>query len=226
MGMFDTVVVEGLKLPSPSKEVSKYLKDTGTELPNDYQTKDLDNSLSTYFIDKNGQLWYNELKATGKKIKRDPFPLFTDSRSFLEKLYFNIKHRKLNTAEARLWPEFKAVKTKTKLNCTVTFYNYEELAGRYVDIEYSATFINGKVKSVELVKSDLESVASAKKRKANDEAFYNKLKEDNQRRSEFRSRWYYPVLKEVYNPVVFFSKLFVQWACNKIVTWSYKWHGV
>lgn len=225
MGMFDTIVIEGLKLPSPGKEISKYLADHNLELPNDYQTKDLENSLSTYFIDKSGQLWQNVAKPTGKKIKRDPFPDFRDNRSFLEKLYFKIKHRKF-ASKTTLWPEYKTVKTKTRLNCDISFYDYVELQGRYVDVEYSASVINGKVKAVRLVKSNLEPEAVARKRKANDVAFFNKLQEDSAKRAIFTSKWYYPILRETYNPVVFFAKLFVQWACNKIVLWSYKWHGV
>lgn len=226
MGMFDTVVVEGLKLPTPGKEVAKYLKEINLELPNDYQTKDLDNSLSTYIIDSKGQLWCNEMRATGKKIAREPFTAFVDSRSFLERLYINIKFKKFSSKETNLWPEFKTVKTKSHYTGEINFYNYAELQGRYVDVEYVGTFINGKVKSIKLVKGELEAVTAAKKRKNRDEAFFNKLKEDNARRAEFTSKWYYPVLRETYNPLIFFLKLFVQWSCTKIATWSYKWHGV
>jgi len=226
MGMFDTVVVEGLKLPTPGKEISKYLKEINLDLPNDYQTKDLDNSLSTYIIDSKGQLWYNQRRATGKKIAREPFTAFVDSRSFLERLYFNIKFKKSSSKETNLWPEFKAVKTKSHYTGEIRFYNYAELQGRYVDVEYVSTFINGKVKSIKLVKSELEAAAAAKKRKNRDEAFFNKLKEDSARRAEFTAKWYYPVLRETYNPLIFFLKLFVQWSCTKITTWSYKWHGV
>lgn len=226
MGMFDTVVIDGLKLPNPGKEVAKYLKETNSVLPNDHQTKDLDNSLLTYFIDKNGQLWCNEMKDTGKKVVRAPFPSFEDNRSFLERLYFKFKYKKYTSNETRLWPELKPVKTKSKFTGTINFYNYVELHGRYVDVDYVATLINGKVSRVKLVKSELEPAIAAKKRKDRDDAFFKKLQEDNARRAEFTSKWYYPALREIYNPAVLFSKLFVQWSCSKIVTWSYRWHGI
>lgn len=224
MGMFDTVVIESLRLPPASGEVLKYLKQLNLELPNDYQTKDLDNSLSTFYLDKNSQLWEDKMQPTGKKITRE-FPSFNNNLSLLESLYFKLKFRKYNTKN-NLWPEFKPVKTKSFYTGNINFYNYVELQGRYIDIEYSATLIKGKVKSIKLVKNELESSTAAKKRKSRDVAFYNKLKQDNDRRNEFKSKWYYPVLRETYNPLIFFLKLFVQWSCSKITNWSYKWHGV
>lgn len=225
MGMFDTVVVEGLRLPAPGKEVSKYLKEVSSELPNDYQTKDLDNSMSTYFIDSKAQLWHNQMRATGKKIVRE-LPVFRNNDSFLETLYFNFKFRKYNSKKNNLWPEFRPIKTKSFYTGDINFYNYTEIQGRYVEVEYAASFIKGKARSIKLIKSELEPVASAKKRRNRDETFFNKLKEDSARRAEFKSKWYYPVLRETYNPLIFFLKLLVQWSCSKITAWSYKWRGV
>jgi hypothetical protein len=49
MGMFDTVIVEGLKLKAP-KEVFSYLKTNNSEFPVEFQTKDLENFLGNYKI--------------------------------------------------------------------------------------------------------------------------------------------------------------------------------
>jgi len=45
-------------------------------------------------------------------------------------------------------------------------------------------------------------------------------------KKEFQSKWYYPVLRETLNPAIYFAKILVQAGCNKIVNWTYRWHGV
>ena len=67
MGMFDTVIIEGLKLEQP-KEIAAYLKSIDAVITNDFQTKDLDNCLGTYKIDSSGQLFEATRVPTGKKI--------------------------------------------------------------------------------------------------------------------------------------------------------------
>jgi hypothetical protein len=52
------------------------------------------------------------------------------------------------------------------------------------------------------------------------------MEESFAKQREFKLKWYYPVLKEIYNPFVFFTKIIVQGLCNTVIRWSYRWHGV
>ena len=73
MGMYDTVIVEGLKLKT-SKEVAAFLKANSAKLPSEFQTKDLENFLATYYINEAGQIFETVYKPTGKKKEYvDPF---------------------------------------------------------------------------------------------------------------------------------------------------------
>lgn len=226
MGMFDTVVVEGLKLPKLPTEVDSYLKKTNTTLlTNDFQTKDLNSSLSTYTINDKGQIYVTEYRPTGKKIPyRSPFEGWKDNRSFLERVYFKIKGYKYSTP--KYTEERKPVKVKTNLTTTFEFYNYEEVAGRYVDVAYEAKAINGKVVKVTVKKAEIEPVGKAKARREQNAKFETAAALNIQKRKEFTSKWYYPILKETYNPFVFFTIKLVQAACNGILKLTYRWHGV
>ena len=226
MGLFDTIVIEGLKLKTPA-EVKSYLQTADKQLPNDFQTKDLNNGMITYYIDANSQMHVEHYVETGKRIKRDNFwEKWPDNRSFLERLFFRIKNKSLDNALSQTVPEFKKIKKKYDGTHTFNFYTYEEIAGRYLDIEYKAQAVAGKVKKIELVKYEIESVAAANKRKADREVFDKKMQESFEARKRFTATWYYPVLREVYNPIVFAARSTVQWVCQKIITWSYRWRGV
>jgi hypothetical protein len=228
MGMFDHVIIEGLKLPKLPKEINSYLKDNNAALPNDLQTKDLDNSLSTYTVKENGQIYLTEYKPTGKKVPYEPvWKTFSDNRSFLERLYSNIKFGSYKqSSKSNLVEERKPVQTKVKLTATFNAYVYHEIAGRYLDAEFEFTATDGKIAKVKLLRAELEPEAKAKKRRANDAEFKAKMDASFEARRKLTSQWYYPVIKEIYNPAVFFSKLLIQAACNKIVSWTYRWHGI
>lgn len=225
MGMFDTVIIESLKLKTPP-EVKRYLKENNATYPNDFQSKDLVNSLSVYKVKENGQLYREERKPTGKKIPYDvPFFNFRDNRSFLERLYFNKKY-KTNEPEPKLVDELKSVFVKDKLTATIEIYNTAEINKRYVSLDYSLKFVDGVLKSHSLNNWEIEDEEKANVRHKENDAFKIKMDENFARRKEFTSNWYYPVLKEIYNPIVFFGKMAVQHICNKIITWSYRWNGI
>ena len=227
MGLFDTIVIENLKLKTPPV-VKDLLKEAGRELPNNFQTKDLDNSMTVYYIDKNSQMYVDQYVETGKRIKRDNFwSNWTDNRSFLERLFYRIKNKSLLGKPTSLTvPEFKKVKKKYTGTHTFNFYIYEEIAGRYLDIEYKAEVIAGKVKKIDLVRYEIESISVANKRKAEREVFDKKIQESMEARRKFTSSWYYPVLREVYNPFVFFTRSTIQWVCQQIINGLYKWRGI
>lgn len=229
MGMFDTVVIDKLKLPNLPKEVTSYLKNNNASIPTEYQTKDLENCLLTYTIDSSGQIYLTEFKPTGKKIPYEsPFKNWTDSRSFLERVYFKIIERRLDNKypTLRKVEERKPVKVKTKLTNTFNVYSYDEIGGRYVELEFGIVAVDGKVKKVNILKSEIESEKLAKQRISEREKFEKNLSESIASRNKFRSKWYYPLIKETYNPFVFFTSKLVQKLCNKILSLSYRWTGV
>lgn len=225
MGMYDTVIIEGLKLKAP-KGLLSFLKANNAELPNDFQTKDLDNGLLVFSINQTGQVYETIHKPTGKK-KMYECPLkWQDNRAFLEKLYWNLKYKPSSKKSERLVDETKPVKQKAKFTNAFNMYAYEQIGGRYVDLCYNVSVVGGKVKSIKLDKWSIESEAAANKRHKEDALFKQKMEASFMVRRDFQSKWYYPILKETINPAVFFSRMLVQKLCSKIVTWSYRWHGV
>jgi len=227
MGMFDDVVVEGLKLEAP-KKLQKYFQDSGAEFPKGFQTKDLNNSLSTYTIDSKAQIYLTEYVPTGKKIPYVPLSLGRDGRSFLEKLFINARVKRLCGKHSipKFTQERKATKVKTNLTQTFEMYTYEEVGGRYVDLTYSVIAVSGKAKSIKLVNWNIEDAKVATKRHASKDAFNKNMEDSFLKRKIFQDKWYYPLLKETYNPFVFFARMLVQKVCGKIIHWSSRWYGV
>lgn len=227
--MFDTVIIENLKLPTLSKEVTSFLKKSNKQVPSEFQTKDLDNSLSIFSIDSSGQIFVTEYRTTGKKQPyTSPFSTWTDNRSFLERLYFKFIRRQFNKKypAPKTVDERKAVKVKTKITSTFNIYSYEEVEGRYLEIEFSVVAIEGKVKKINLINAEVESEKSAKFRKKQNEEFEQRLSVSIAKRNNFRAKWYYPIVKEIYNPFVFFSTKLIQHTCHKISNLTYRWTGV
>jgi hypothetical protein len=72
----------------------------------------------------------------------------------------------------------------------------------------------------------LESKEDAQKRKQDDDEFLLQMDRSIAKHRELKSKWYYPILKETYNPFIFFSRLTAQAICNSIIRWSYRWTGV
>ena len=227
MGMYDTFVIEGLKLKTP-KEITSLLKANKKELPREYQSKDLFSSLNTYYINESGQILEEVRQSTGKKIPyKSPLLDWKDNRPYLERLYWKIKHREYYLKEEdRLIEEVKLVKRKSKLTNTFNIYTAEVIGGRYIDLEYEIKAVEGKVKSAKLIKWSIESEEDANKRAKQDKEFKLKMEAEFAHRKELHSRWYYPIIKETFNPLVFFARLIVQSICNKIVKISYRWTGI
>ena len=225
--MFDTIVIEGLKLKAP-KEVTSFLKEHNAELPSEFQTKDLDNVLATYHINEKGDVYEDVRKITGKKIPYEfPFKNWHDNRSFLERVYWNIKNKQYSLSDDnRFIDEIKMVRKKSKLTNTVTMLSFDEVGGRYLTLDYEVKVVEGKVKSVKLLRWEIESKSDAQKRNKDNEEFKLKAASEIEARKSFQSKWYYPIIKETYNPLVFFSRLIAQSICNAIVRWSYRWNGV
>lgn len=229
MGMYDTVVVKNLKLPSLPREVTSYLKENNKQVPSEFQTKDLDNALSTFTIEPSGQLFVTEYRPTGKKIPyNSPFSGWTDSRSLLERLYFKFIQRQINKKYPILKTvdERKPIKVKTKITSTFSIYTYEEIGGRYIEIEFGVVVIEGKVKKINLIKAEIESEKAAKLRKKQTEEFEQKISTSIAKRNAFRAKWYYPIVREIYNPFVFFTSKAIQKICHKISNLTYRWTGV
>jgi len=227
MGMFDTIIIEGLKLKAP-KEVTSFLKSNSSKFPSEFQTKDLDNALYTYKIKENGDILVEERQPTGKKIPyKSLLEGWEDKRPWLERLYWKIKTKNYSlSSKEKLINETKSIFKKTKLTNTFTMLSYDEVAGRYLTLDYEVKAVDGKAKSVKLLEWSIESEKEATKRHKSDKEFKEKMEASFIKRKEFQSNWYYPILKEVYNPIVFFTKIAVQSICNALIRWSYRWTGV
>ena len=224
--MFDTIIVEGLKLKAP-KEVTSFLKANNAEFPTEFQTKDLDNVLGTYKLNAKGDVYREERKPTGKKIPYDlPFKNWEDNRPWLERVYYKFKYKNHTKEEIKFVDETKPVFAKVKFTNTFTMLAVEDVSGRSLVLDYEVKVIDGKVKSTKLVEWSLESEKDAQKRKQDNDEFLLQMDKTINKRRELRSKWYYTILKETYNPFIFFTRKAVQAACNALVRWSYRWTGV
>lgn len=140
--MFDNVICKK-KLPL-TKEIKKAFSNTDWTKVG-FQTKDLDNTLSTYLI-KGTSLYVEEVK--GEYVR-------TMSEEEAEKA------RKKNRW---VWPykfEEKSRKTvKLSHHGVVNFYIYEDdKEGNTWDIEFDAVFSKGVLKSIKLVKGEITHTA-------------------------------------------------------------------
>jgi hypothetical protein len=136
MGMFDNIIVKK-KLPLP-----KELKDLDINWKEyTFQTKNLENCLLDYYIDRNGELW--------EKI--------------VERKYIYYTEEEKKKLKPKSWDLFKDVietaKDPKKINYhgTINFYTYEEL-NKDEDfwLEYEGYFIYGKLDKVEIKKFYIE----------------------------------------------------------------------
>ena len=145
--MYDTIVCE-YPLPMPD-DPKGY---TGSD---DFQTKDFDQSLATYTIDENGQLFIHRFEGEWE-------PGNKDSDSFIGKLgYFKT---------TKIWQE--------QLNTTTTIVFYDYIHSENTDydylIEYEAVFVVGKMTSVKLTEFTATHNAERKKK---DEEYEIRLQE-------------------------------------------------
>jgi hypothetical protein len=168
VGMYDNIIC---KYPLPMPDDPK-----GYSGSNDFQTKDLDLSLSTYTIDENGQLFIHRFEGEWE-------PGNKDSDSFIGK----IGHFKTT----KKWLE--------KLNSTITiiFYDYQKSDNTDYDysIEYEAIFVEGKITSLKLL--GFRATENAE-RKINDAEFNKQLREHH----KFTKTRRYKYFVKPYNKII------------------------
>jgi len=142
MGLFDTCIVKR-KLPL-TKEIKKAFPDTDWT-QEDFQTKDLDNTMTTYTIKGTGLYWD---KVEGEYV-----------RTMTEE-----EEKKAKKEKRFVWPyEFIETGRKTvkvSHHGVINFYHYkDDKDGNTWDIEFDALFDNGKLKSIKLIKAEISSTA-------------------------------------------------------------------
>lgn len=180
MGMFDTVVVAE-KLPYTQEMIDLGLDKIFT----DFQTKDLENSLSLYFI-QNGKLYIEKYKET-KWIEGDKNASF-----FLDRI----------GRMERLEP----YQEDTNFHGKIIFYDYEiDVADKWdCWVEFEASFTNGLLNEIKLVKFDKKDNSERKAREEEFQqqekkimnAWYNKYFKFYRIKNYFRFvLWYRPMMK-------------------------------
>jgi len=230
MGMFDTIIIKGLKLKQP-REVSSFLSGAKADFPSKFQTKDLDNTLSTYYIDENGMMTHTVYKPTGRLVKnKNKLPNFFcfNNSSFLEKIYNKYRFKRLDKKypSPRLITETKPVVERCNSNSTFNVYSYDEIDGRFLSLDYKITTTNGQVTKAILTQWHIESEREAYRRKKRDQEWKQQTDQHYQQQQIFQSKWYYPILKEIYNPVVFFGKKILQYVGNNLIKLTYRWQKI
>jgi len=225
MGLFDTVIIEKLKLEYPP-EVDSFLKARNSELPADYQTKDLDCAMCLYKITEDGQLWKENRIPNGKKEKRKPWPRFQQDLSFLERLYWDYKDNKLEKKMDELYSEYEEgydlVFEKDNSTVSADLYYYELIQDRYLTLDYRFVFVNGKVTQVTLTNYEIETDEQAQDREKRDKRLDEDLTARRKAYLKLKSQWYYPLIKEVYNPGVFLLSKFLHYTAEKLRQLSYR----
>jgi len=158
MGMFDYVFCER-KLPL-TKQIKKAFPNKDWTKA-DFQSKSLDNTMSAYYIKKNGYL-YTE-KVEGEHVRT-----MTEA-----------EEKKIKKQGKFCWPyefvESSRTSVKEEITDTINFYDYsEDDEGNTWDIEFDAVFVKGKLKSLELVKAEI--ITTAEVNAANEKAWQDRLK--------------------------------------------------
>jgi len=208
MGLFDTIVIDKLKLDYPP-ELDSFLKARNVELPTDYQTKDLDCSMSYYKITEDGQLWEEKRVPNGKKVKREPWPKFsTKNQSWLEKLYNNYRDKKFEQQMNATYSEFDEgydlVFQPSNVTATIYMYHFELVKDKYLTLDYEVILVGGKVVSSRLKEFEIETDEQQKEREIRDKKCHEESEARYQTVKAFQAKWYYPLIRELYNPFIFF----------------------
>jgi hypothetical protein len=142
MGMYDVIFVKR-KLPL-SKELKKAFPDTDWALE-EFQTKDLENTLTAYTI-KGTSLYWDKVDGEYVRVTTEE------------------EENKLRRAKRFCWP-YKFVETSRKqvkheFHGTINFYHYKDDKDNNTwDIEFNATFNKGKLTGIELIKGEISSTA-------------------------------------------------------------------
>jgi len=160
--MFDTLFCEK-KLPL-TKEVKNAFSETDWSKV-DFQTKDLDNTMTTYSIKKNGTL--NVLKVEGESVR----------------VISEEEEKKIRKQKKFCWPyEFVEKSRKYEkyvYTGLVNFYYYkEDNKDNTWDIEFTATFVDGKLKklvlnSAKIIRTAEENAADVKAWQDRQDAYEN-----------------------------------------------------
>jgi hypothetical protein len=231
MGLFDTVVIEGLKLKQPP-ELKSYLRQHNATVSNDFQTKDLDNTLSTYYVKEDGQFYETIMVETGKQVRWEPLR-FPNHQPWLEKMFNKILLSKyLNEysydykkeSGSNLHPERVPKIVKSNITQTIAIYEYREIGGRYVELEYELKIIDGKVKSHKLLQFTLEDEKEAQQRKEKGAQLDAEWDLKRAQRQAFQAKWYYPVFREVVNPLIYLAGALTRKLADKISSNTHRWH--
>ena len=223
MGLFDTIVNNGFKLKLP-REVTSFLKANGADIPDEFQTKDLENCLSTFKLFPNGRLLELTRKPTGRKVKyNSPFANWEDNRPLLEKIYHNIFIKSKYKDGNLLVDETIDVYEKSNLTADFEMYAYELIGGRYLALNFDVQAVKGIVKKAKLTRWELESEEDAASRTKQDNEWKEKMDKSFAKQKELRARWYYPLIKEIYNPLIFFTGLLIRNICTWLTNKTYKW---
>jgi hypothetical protein len=231
MGLFDTVVIEGLKLKQPP-ELKSYLRQHNATISNDFQTKDLDNTLSTYYVKEDGQFYETIMVETGKQIPWEPLN-FVNQQPWLEKMFNKILLSKYlnklsydykDKPRSNLQPERVPKIVKSNITQTIAIYEYREIGGRYVELEYELKIIDGKVKSHKLLQFTLEDKKEAQQRKEQRAELDAKWDLEHAQRRAFQAKWYYPVFREVVNPLIYLAGALTRRLAEKISSNTHRWY--
>jgi hypothetical protein len=153
MGLFDTIIVEkALPLPKKAKEAFKG-KDWGKV---DFQTKDLEECMQTYYLKKNGDLILEKIEGDYEELSEE-----------------ELKEAKQKYSPG-YYPAIKFTETgrslvKQKITQSVNFYTgRDDNEGNQWWLEFVAVFDGGKLSSLKAHKVELTRTAAEVKR-ANDE---------------------------------------------------------
>ena len=151
MGMFDTVYIQK-SIPFP-REVKKAFKDKDWSLE-DFQTKDLGECMSSYYIKKNGFLYEEVVHGEYVDIPEEERKARAKKHRWFSNIQFNETGREL------------VKKTNT---ATVEVYSYVlDDAGNRWDIELEIILGIGKVQSLKVKKAVISQTAEEIK-KSDDE---------------------------------------------------------
>jgi len=171
MGMFDYLDV---KFPLPMPKDPMGFTGVGSC---GFQTKDLENCLSTYQIREDGSVWL-------KKVKNKYVPGNPDDDSLLGRL-------------GHVEPISSKWVLVEHLPKTIEFYDYQQTRNGNYDyyIVYVATVVKGKVKRVKIKTFEATENSSRKAR----EAIWEK---EHEERAKFCNTWYYKYILSYWNKFI------------------------
>ena len=170
MAVFDTVLVEyDLPVPTQSK---------GYVQSESFQTKDLDNIMATYKLDKKGQLWYEKAERVyidGDQNAKSPWDRFGH------------------------WETISSVWSETNITDTILLYDYVQSKEGNLDysIEYQLVIIDGIVSNVVLTEFETFDNAERKEKQL-------KFDQSLQKRIILEQTLQYKLFIKPYNSIIKF----------------------